>query len=352
MANKSEDYVKLVDEAKKYKDIFTVSTAKEAKRSYLKLARAVHPDYLPEGMKNKGNTLFNKLTSMYHEFLLSLEAGSGAKGESKAKKSSPLVFSTKKNHYVALSKDGQLSYDEVVKTFEVEYKDKEKVTRTGFLSLPVNHKDNDLVENGFKNLKKIIANNDKLAAFYPDVVDKGLFKISGKEHFGFVNNKLAGDWFSLKEVADIFNSNLQGRDVAWIFKRLLVSIGNAYDTGFVHANVNEDSILINPQAHGLVLRDWHYSVEAGDTLKAVNSKHKGMYTKASLNKKAVDYNLDIKMAAETMLKVSSAELPKKLAVFFEGCKYSTPHPAVLLNEFNEVLYEVYGTPRFHEMKIS
>ena len=53
---------------------------------------------------------------------------------------------------------------------------------------------------------------------------------------------------------------LDPRDVAWMWRRLLVALGLAHRAGVVHGAVLPDHVLIEPADHGVVLVDWCYSV--------------------------------------------------------------------------------------------
>ncbi|MDY7090476.1 MAG: molecular chaperone DnaJ, partial [Actinomycetota bacterium] len=46
------------------------------------------------------------------------------------------------------------------------------------------------------------------------------------------------------------------RDVAWMWRRLLVGLGWAHRAGVIHGAVLEEHVLIHPEQHGLALVDW------------------------------------------------------------------------------------------------
>ena len=56
-----------------------------------------------------------------------------------------------------------------------------------------------------------------------------------------------------------YPDGLDARDAAWIWRRLLVALGLAHRAGVVHGAVLPRHVLIEPDAHGVVLVDWCFS---------------------------------------------------------------------------------------------
>ena len=58
------------------------------------------------------------------------------------------------------------------------------------------------------------------------------------------------------EVKNAFPDGLDGRHVAWIWRRVLNIIGFAHSNGIIHGAVLPMHILIEPNTHKLLLVDW------------------------------------------------------------------------------------------------
>lgn len=72
--------------------------------------------------------------------------------------------------------------------------------------------------------------------------------------------ELLDGFFSLAEVRAVYRDGLDPRDVAWMWRRLLVALGYAHRAGVIHGAVVPDHVLIHPGDHGLALVDWCCSV--------------------------------------------------------------------------------------------
>jgi len=62
--------------------------------------------------------------------------------------------------------------------------------------------------------------------------------------------------YTLSEVKRHCPAGLDGRDMAWIWRRLLNVLGFVHAGGVAHAAVLPDHVLIEPKEHKLVLIDW------------------------------------------------------------------------------------------------
>ena len=62
--------------------------------------------------------------------------------------------------------------------------------------------------------------------------------------------------YTLAEVQAAYPAGLDGRDVAWIWRRLLCAIGFAHRHDIVHGAVLPMHVMIEPKGHKLILVDW------------------------------------------------------------------------------------------------
>lgn len=87
-----------------------------------------------------------------------------------------------------------------------------------------------------------------LGAFGPDVVDRG--QVDGR---AWVAYRVPVGVHSLREVRAAYPHGLDGRDWAWMVRRMLIAMAAADG---VHADVNLDTVFIEPEHHGVVLTGW------------------------------------------------------------------------------------------------
>lgn len=84
-----------------------------------------------------------------------------------------------------------------------------------------------------------------LAAFVPRVLDDGI--TAGR---AWVAYRLPAGMHSLREVLAAHPHGLDGRDWAWMARRILIALAAA---GQSHGALSLDTVLIHPDAHGVVL---------------------------------------------------------------------------------------------------
>ena len=70
----------------------------------------------------------------------------------------------------------------------------------------------------------------------------------------------AGGWYTLAEVRRAYPMGVDPKDMAWMWRRLLVALGFAHLNGVIHGAVLPDNISILPGQHGLLLENWSQAV--------------------------------------------------------------------------------------------
>ncbi|MCM4083769.1 molecular chaperone DnaJ [Paractinoplanes hotanensis] len=142
------------------------------------------------------------------------------------------------------------------------------------------------------------------------------------------------------------------RDVAWMWRRLLVGLGWAHRAGVIHGAVLAEHVLIHPEKHGLALVDWCYS---GPHVKAIVARQRDAYPPEVLREKTAGPATDIYMATGLMTRLIK-DPPKQLRRFADGCSYDKPRMRPqdawrLLGELDEVLHSLYGPRTFRPFTI-
>ena len=87
-----------------------------------------------------------------------------------------------------------------------------------------------------------------LAAFGPEPVDHGL--VSGRS---WVAYRLPAGLYCLREMRTGYPEGLDGRDWAWMARRILMALNGADQP---RAGLSLDAVLVHPGEHGIVLTGW------------------------------------------------------------------------------------------------
>ena len=141
------------------------------------------------------------------------------------------------------------------------------------------------------------------------------------------------------------------RDIAWIWRRLLVGLGWAHRAGVVHGAVFEEHVLIHPEQHGVVLVDWCYS---SAPVQAIVKRHKDDYPPEVVKHRTATPATDIHLATKLMTRLT--EMPPPMRRFADGCTYDNPRMRPqdawrLLGELDELLHQLYGPRTFRPFVI-
>ncbi|MEY9966257.1 hypothetical protein ABIA33_004316 [Streptacidiphilus sp. MAP12-16] len=150
---------------------------------------------------------------------------------------------------------------------------------------------------------------------------------------------------------------LDPRDVAWIWRRLLVALGYAHRAGIRHGAVLPEHVLVHPAEHGLVLVDWCYSVAGAPArLPALVERHRRRYPPEVRMRDPATEATDIHLATLCMADLMAERAPRELRAFVAGCTLlpepRRPHDAwKLLAELDDVLENLYGPRTFRPMHL-
>lgn len=64
------------------------------------------------------------------------------------------------------------------------------------------------------------------------------------------------DWYTLREVNEE-HGPLDPRDMAWMYRRILMALSFTHNMGYFHCGLVPESVLIQPEKHGLILTGWY-----------------------------------------------------------------------------------------------
>jgi hypothetical protein len=165
-------------------------------------------------------------------------------------------------------------------------------------------------------------------------------------------------FFTAGEIITRYPAGLDGRHLAWMFKRMLAALGFAHRQGWIHGAVTPPHLLFHAENHGLLLIDWIHAVGPGEPLTLVPAEFKEWYPPEC--RYAAEPASDIYLAAKSIVHLAGGDasgnlipdhVPRPMRAFFEACLLESPrmrpHDAWELHEeFDELLGELYGAPQY------
>ena len=224
--------------------------------------------------------------------------------------------------------------------------------------------ENDLLENEAAALHAIGAGplHERYGPYFPTLQEDFAYR----DPAGIVRRVNVFGWmpglYSLAEVAAHYPRGIDARDMAWIWRRLLVALGMAHRAGVIHGAVLPAHVLVLPAEHGLILIDWCYAVTApGGHVAALPAGYRGWYPPEVPAKGAASAATDIYLAARTMLALlggdpRSAEMPPSvpglLRAHLRACLLASPRQRpddawALRETFDDVIERLWGPRAFH-----
>jgi hypothetical protein len=159
---------------------------------------------------------------------------------------------------------------------------------------------------------------------------------------------------------------LDGRHLAWVFKRLLTVLGFCHRRNVVHGAVLPGHVLIHAPSHGLRLVGWGQSVRAGQRIGAVPARYRDWYPAEVRCQRAAGPATDLFLAARCLVYLAGGDpranrlpdtVPPPIRRFVETFLLDSasmrPDDAWdLMDDFDEVLRAVYGPPKFDELTLT
>jgi hypothetical protein len=159
---------------------------------------------------------------------------------------------------------------------------------------------------------------------------------------------------------------LDGRHLGWIFKRLLTVLGFSYRHGAIHAAVLPCHVLLHAPTHGLRLVGWGQSVPAGHPIQFVPTRYRDWYPLDELNGQPAGPATDVFLAARCMVYLAGGDtvtnampdsVPQLMQRYIATCLFESPQMRpndhwALLDDFDKLLRQLYGSPKFHPLTLT
>jgi hypothetical protein len=172
--------------------------------------------------------------------------------------------------------------------------------------------------------------------------------------------------YTLAEVRAAYPDGLDGRDVAWVWRRLLSVLGFVHAQGVVHAAVLPMHVLIEPRGHKLVLIDWCCAVD--DAVRRprppaiLTGGYVPWFKREGGTRHPATPALDIAFAARCMLDLLGgdpleatfpASVEPALQRYFQRCLGESPATQAgawkLLDDFDRLIELLWGPRTFRPL---
>ncbi|MFD1147526.1 adenylate cyclase [Saccharothrix hoggarensis] len=295
--------------------------SKEVQRLYRQLAAVLHPDRVGAG-DTRAHAASAELTRLHHEW---------RHGTSVELRTATGAYRITDRHAVG----------SVANVYRTDGPHVVKVVRNPALN-PLLHAEWDAL----RRLDRFTAEHRWLRPYYPRLVDTSGDVERGERAFT-VLEPLVDGFVTLADVRRAFPRGLDGRDYAWMHRRLLRAVAGAHRIGLVHGAITADNVLVHPEQHGIVLAGWTFAVAAGERLLATDKTtayppevHKGQ---------PVTTATDVHMAHTLMLDLLADDETRQ-RTFARWCAQDEPgrrpDAADLLAEYDELLEDLYGERTF------
>lgn len=297
--------------------------------AYLKkLQRAVHPDLNPTRVED-ATLAFVKLNQFYKRFTTKTFA----------------TVTTKRGSWTVLA--------DVWKSSGVRYRAVEDTDETWVAYVATPGASGSFVE-GHRILEDLVRTlEEKDAAegtshrnFFPLTLDK--FKLGEhKREARVLSSGVVGTrWFPLSQWTSV-----DPKDIAWIARRGLVALDLIHNAGYLHGSPHLEAFIIEPEQHGLMLKDWQYSVRRGDPLRLIDPQAKDAYPAWAKDTDATKNTaMDLMVFGHAFAKLAkSSNAPAWLERFFHKLQTDPPKKAVHgLRKLDELL-DAHWERKFHPM---
>lgn len=224
---------------------------------------------------------------------------------------------------------------------------------------------NGLVANEAGVLRHLHQHDDgRFAPFLPAVEDS--FQLSGdpsgpprQANVLRLHEEIAtpDELYSLAEVRARYSGGLEGRDVAWIWRRLLTILGYAHARNVIHAAVLPMHVMIEPREHKLVLIDWCCAAigAPAEPPIIITGGHLSWYQRQEALSAPPTPALDIGLGARSMIELLGGDpvrgefppaVEPALQRYFKRCLTGACDAAKLLEDFDQLIEALWGPRKF------
>jgi hypothetical protein len=323
------------------------------RRIYRSLVKATHPDvYHSTDERLLAQTAFRQLTEWFDKAQEKVKTGRyGGRNTT--------ILRTNHRYYEI---EVDFRKDAIFNHYPCTFKEDGREVNA-LLRVTRDPRNNDYAANEVRVLQILGSSKDwtKFSPYFPGLIDAFVYDdgSSLRQAAIFIEHK---DWYSLQEVRQRYATGIDPRDMAWMWRRVLVALGFAHTNSVIHGAVLPPNIWIQPEQHGVMLMNWFHAVrsETGDSLSHIDPDFAAWYPQEIHNHEAPTFGTDIRMSAKLMIHLLGGDaernsipdsIPHALRMFLKGSVLPgkrTPQDAwALLQEFDDLLYRLWGERKFH-----
>lgn len=322
-----------------YTQLFPTGSRKE----YRTLLKLTHPDLHPNETE-KANKAFIHITTIW------TTKPTSTTNQPTTPKNTPSknTIHTTRNSYIVTLK----TKTKTLATYATKTSD---TTREGLLLLATTPQSSTTLQKGATTLKTVKTNipHKEYLEFFPDIKDVFTTKTKdGKKLFGIVLTPGTTNdqkWYSLKEVQNKYPQGIAGEDLAWIYRRALLTTGILHDQDVAVVTPELANYYIQPETHGFKLYNWQHTAPLNTELKTLPDQ---TYLKIYKNNKQTSIKNDIKAVTQMIQILLHPNTATPLKRFISGIQLApTSTIRSALQELDEVLYQSYGPKKFHPFTI-
>lgn len=199
--------------------------------------------------------------------------------------------------------------------------------------------------------------------YLPELTDS--FPAAGRRRHRINVFRFQPGFYTLEQVHEQHPA-LDGRHLAWIFKRLLTVLGFTRRQSVVHGAVLPCHVLLDAARHGLWLVGWGSSTATGRRLRDVSARYRDWYPAEVRRRRPAGPATDLCLAARCLVYLAGGDpltdrmpdtVPPPMRRFFKTCLLESlsmrPNDAwALMDDFDDLLRALYGPPKFHELTLT
>lgn len=293
--------------------------------AYRRLVRYYHPDNQETGDEE----VFKALQPLYEAAKRALAEGKYGQRETIAQ---AVLITTKRHAYTV---DKLIHKGSLAAIYSATYPGDDQPL-SAVLKVVREPKDGPQVAQEAKVLKALLQQDsemyDLISPYLPAYIEA-----FGYRHNGATRQAIAfaAEYpvVSLEDVQRAYPDGVHPKDSAWMLRRLFMMLGLTHASGWVHRQVNERHIMIQPKEHGLMLVDWTKATEA----QRQTTGH------------------DLADAIRSIENITAMRLaPTRYRRFIEGCQVGShrlPDGFTLLDEYNELIEDLWGPRKFRPFQM-
>ncbi|MBX4205034.1 MAG: J domain-containing protein [Candidatus Doudnabacteria bacterium] len=368
----------LIDQAQHPEDVFGTNPGtdpqKSIKRIYAQLARKVHPDFNP-AEKVIAERTFAKLSDLHEQAKDRLRAGVYGKRIPVTANKPPMSEVVIKGVYIRYA---DFAAGDIADIHAARMVDGPKISEV-LLKAAREVSDNALLEaerDTLEALRKKLVAKSKYSDWdecLPKVLDSFLLDTgSGPKARINVLEKFEG-FYTVEQIRTLIPGGIDGRTLAWMWKRLLLMLDWTHKLGCLHGAVLPPHVMYYPdndghtgrdhRKHAVRLIDWCYSRKLTPAAKLIawSPQWEAFYPPEILAKGTLVPATDLFMGAKTMLYLIGGDagtdkfpdhIEKEICESFRMCLEldSRRRPQDIKTYFESfvgILERVYGKPKYH-----